>query len=414
MRVLILGMDGYLGWSLTKHLSHVHSDWDLCGVDCYKRRDWVAGVGGQSATPIARMTQRLEALADSYGRTVRYHRGDVTDYDFLVEVLRSFRPDAIVHLAEMPSAPYSMMGPRQACETHRNNVEGTLNLLFAMRDHVPEAHLVKLGTMGEYGTPAVDIPEGEFELDYKGRKDHVLFPRKPGSFYHATKVHDTHNTRLACRAWGLAATDVMQGVVYGLRCEHEEGKPWDPALCTRFDFDAVFGTVINRFCAQAVIGEPLTVYGSGAQRRGFLPLKDSMRCLTLAMEFRAQPGTYRTFNQFEQVVSLNFLAKVVEEERSTLLDRVSSAEPRVVHLENPREGGEVSGRHYYNPECSALRELGYEPTKDLRGVVRALMKDLTRMRHRIRARAHALKPDVHWDGARREAEVDAQRRLGDV
>jgi len=402
MRILILGVDGYLGWSLAKHLGHVRPDWEVAGVDCYKRRDWVAEVGGQSATPIRKMTDRIEAYVDWFGKTLRFYRGDLVDYGFVEEVFRSFRPDAVVHLAEMPSAPYSMMGPRQACETHRNNLEGTLNVLFAMRDHSPNAQLLKLGTMGEYGTPNVDIPEGEFEMEFRGRKDKVMFPRRPGSLYHATKVHDTHNVHLACRVWGLRSTDVMQGVVYGLRVDDED--TWEEDLCTRFDFDGVFGTAINRFCAQVVAGEPITVFGAGHHSRGFLPLRDSMQCLTLALENPPAAGQYRTFNQFEQVYRIESLAEIVAGEARKLM-----LKPEVVRVENPRAGAEVTSSHWYNPDQDGLRNLGYVPSNDIEGEVHSLLVDLMRYRSRIMARANMLVPDVHWDGRRVPVKFDDGR-----
>ncbi|MFH1738672.1 MAG: NAD-dependent epimerase/dehydratase family protein, partial [bacterium] len=274
MRVFIAGVDGYLGWALAQHLTM--RGHEVAGADLFLRRDWVAEMGSQSATPIKRMTERLGAFREVYGRNLVFRKGDLRDYDFVVNFFRAFDPEAVVHLGEMPSAPYSMLDIHHATFTQLNNIVSTLNILFAMRDYCPNCHLVKLGTMGEYGTPNVDSPEGFFEIEYRGRKDLLPFPRQAGSWYHQSKVHDSSNIMMACRIWKLRSTDIMQGVVFGTRIDN---MPDDDRLLTRFDFDQCFGTVVNRYCAQAAIGRPLTPYGRGGQRRGFLPLRDSMQCL---------------------------------------------------------------------------------------------------------------------------------------
>ena len=734
MRVLILGLDGYLGWSLAKHLAAT-TNHTVAGVDNYNRRDWVAGVGGHSATRLPSMSARLEAFTQAYNRSVRFYRGDLRDGEFVDEVIRSFKPDAVVHLAEQPSAPYSMMSRRACVETHDNNLNGTLNLMFALRDHAPEAHLIKLGcyddqtevltergwiffsemdasdrvccleadtekivyqtptsivsyphagkmlkiesksvdcmvtpnhrvvfrrlknngvgeievehaenlpdidfmvprggawvipdvstfavpatsirgpggrefeqnpvplpmdkwlaffglwvadgtirrrggrpvvvrisvkkerkvtavraairamevyhwtecekptgavefdisnaqlaeylsmfgsarqkyiprqlltdcsarqmkilfdalvegdghrnddgkaisyystsdrllgdiqelslkigmtaqlclyekgerhdrylsfgtrnidtmikkekrqwvnydgdvycctvpagiimtrrngkvcwsgnTMGEYGTPDVDIPEGEFELEFRGRHTHATFPRRPGSFYHCTKVHDTVNVKMACRVWGLRSTDIMQGVVYGLRTEHEHENSFNPLLATRFDFDAVFGTAINRFCAQAAIDHPITVYGNGEHKRGFLPLDDAMQCLTIALDNPPTLGEYRTWNQFDRVYTINDLAKAV----------LGCSKSEIIYLQNPRAGGEYAGEHYYNPDRNKLTALGYEPSSsDIANDIGDMVGDLrTFCKRRIEMKRDIMMPDVQWSGAR--------------
>jgi len=328
MRVFIAGVDGYLGWSLAQHLTA--RGHEVAGCDCYLRRDWVAETGSQSATPIARMTERLQAFRERYGRNLRFIRGNLTDYRFVWNFLRSFKPEAIVHLGEMPSAPFSMIDIDHCVLTQANNIIGTLNILHAMRDACPDAHLVKLGTMGEYGTPNVDIPEGFFEIEYRGRKDRLPFPRQAGSWYHQTKVHDSDNVMMACRIWGLRSTDVMQGVVYGTRID-EMGD--DERLLTRFDFDQCFGTAINRFCAMAVAGVPIMPYGKGRQKRGFLPLRDSMQCLAIAIENPPEPGEYRVFNQFEEVYDAASTCRCAtwrtraRSRRSTTTTRTTSGSP---------------------------------------------------------------------------------------
>ena len=386
MRVFIAGVDGYLGWSLSQYLTE--RGHDVGGCDNYSRRDWVAEMGSQSATPIRRMTERLQAFREKFGRSMVFKRGDLTDYNFVWNFLRSYQPEAIVHLGEMPSAPYSMIDINHCVFTQTNNLVGTLNLLHIMRDVCPKAHLVKLGTMGEYGTPNIDIPEGFFEIEYRGRKDFLPFPRQAGSWYHQTKVHDSHNIMLACKIWGLVCTDIMQGVVFGTRI-YEMGE--DERLLTRFDFDECFGTVINRFCAQAVIGQPLTLYGKGHQKRGFLPLRDSMQCLTLAIENPPEKGECRVFNQFEEVYELTELARKVQKVSGKLGVKVE-----VRNLENPRVEAE---EHYYNPDHQHLLDLGYHPAHDIEAEMEIMLKDLMKYRHRIEARAHALIPNIRWNGS---------------
>ncbi|MBI3637909.1 MAG: NAD-dependent epimerase/dehydratase family protein [Candidatus Rokubacteria bacterium] len=389
MRVFIAGVDGYLGWALAVFLGQ--RGHEVAGVDGYYRRDWVAEIGSQSATPIRRMTERLHAFHDHFGQSVDFRRGDLRNYNLVLNVFRSFQPEAIVHLGEMPSAPYSMVDVDHAVFTQTNNIVTTLNILYAMREACPEAHLVKLGTMGEYGTPNLDIPEGFFTIEYRGRKETLPFPRQAGSWYHQSKVHDSHNVAMACRIWGLRSTDIMQGVVYGTRIEAMGD---DERLLSRFDFDQCFGTAINRFCAQAVIGQPLTPYGRGGQKRGFLPLKDSMQCLFLAMLNPPAAGEYRVFNQFEQTYNVTELAQKVKTVGDALGLKVE-----IRPTENPRLEKED---HYYNPDHEHLRRLGYKPTEDMEGEIRGMLKDLIKYRDRIVAREQALVPDIRWDGSRRK------------
>ncbi len=387
MRVFIAGIDGYLGWTLSLYLAA--RGHEVGGVDCYHRRDWVAEMGASSATPILRMTDRLRAFREHFGKSLQFVRGDITNYNFVWNFFRTFQPDAIVHLAEMPSAPYSMIDVEHCTFTHVNNLIGTINILFAMRDVCPQSHLVKLGTMGEYGTPNIDIPEGFFEIEYRGRKDRLPFPRQAASWYHQTKVHDTNNVNMACRIWGLRSTDIMQGVVFGTRIDQMGD---DERLLTRFDFDQSFGTAINRFCSQAAIGYPLTPYGKGHQLRGFLPLRDSMQCLTIALENPPKEGEYRVFNQFEEVYDLTELAYKVKKVAGKL-----GIEAEVRNVENPRFEME---EHYYKPDHQHLLDLGYKPTHDMEAEIEIALKDLLKYRNRIQATAHALVPDIRWDGRR--------------
>ena len=387
MRVFIAGVDGYLGWPLSLYLTK--RGHEVAGADNYYRRDWVQEMGSQSATPIRKMTERLKAFHEIFGKNLQFFKGDLADYDFIENVFKHFKPEAIVHLGEMPSAPYSMIDVNHAVWTQSNNIVGTLNILHAMRDICTDAHLIKLGTMGEYGTPNLDIPEGFFEIEYRGRKDFLPFPKQAGSWYHQSKVHDSNNIMMACKIWDLCSTDIMQGVVYGNRIDEMGG---DEQLVTRLDFDQCFGTAINRFCCQAVIGEPLSPYGKGLQSRGFLPLRDSMQCLALAIENPPQSGEYRVFNQFEEVYDITGLALKVKEVGESLGLKVE-----VKNLENPRKEMED---HYYNPDHSQLLDLGYKPTHDINQELKIMLADLIKYKDRIESRKEALVPDILWSGKR--------------
>ena len=391
MRIFIAGVDGYLGFPLAQHLAA--RGHEIGGADLFLRRQWVREMGSDSITPIADMDGRREAFALRFGQPLEFWKGDLQDHDFVRRALAEFRPDAIVHLGQMPSAPYSMVDAGHAVFTQTNNLVGTLNLLFAMREICPEAHLLKLGTMGEYGTPDIDIPEGFFEVEFRGRKDVLPFPRQANSWYHWSKVHDSNNVMFACRIWGLSATDVMQGVVFGAESDEPAS---DPRLATRFDIDQAFGTAVNRFCAQTVIGHPLTLYGKGRQRRGFLPLRDSMQCLTLALENPPARGEYRVFNQFAEVHDVTDIALRVQSAAGRLGLRV---EP--IHIENPRLEKE---EHYYNPDHSNLRDLGYVPARSVDDEITAILKHLEPHRHRIERLRDVLLPDICWDGTRRKAD----------
>jgi UDP-sulfoquinovose synthase len=387
MRIFIAGMDGYLGWSLAQYLTA--QGHEVAGADCFFRRQWVEEMGSWSATPIAPMKERLQAFKERFGKELRFWEGDLREYGLVEMIFREFQPEAIVHFGECPSAPYSMIDVHHAVFVQTNNITTTFNLLFAMRDIRPQAHLVKLGTMGEYGTPNVDIPEGFFEIEYRGRRDRLPFPRQAGSWYHWSKVHGSNNIMFACKIWNLRATDIMQGVVFGSRID-EMGD--DERLLTRLDFDQAFGTAVNRYCCQAVIGHPLTPFGKGHQKRGFLPLRDSMQCLTLALENPPKVGEYRVFNQFEEVYDVTTLALKVQKVAATL-----GLEVEVRNLENPRKEME---EHYYHPDHQHLFDLGYKPTHDVEAEMRIMLQDLLKYRDRIEAKREVLIPDVRWDGRR--------------
>jgi UDP-sulfoquinovose synthase len=389
MRVLILGGDGYLGWPTALKFSA--GGHEVSVVDNFSRRRWHSEQGTASLTPIRGLDERIAAWrAISAGNEIRSYVGAVQDGDFLEEVVAETRPEAVVHYGEQPSAPYSMMSRQRAVETQHTNVIGTLNLLFSLRDHAPDCHLVKLGTMGEYGTPNIDIEEGFIEIEHKGRTDTLPFPKLPGSLYHCSKVHDSTNVHFACRIWGLRATDLNQGVVYGISTEETDR---DERLITRFDYDEIFGTVLNRFCLQTVIGHPLTVYGSGGQTRGFLNIRDTLRCVELAVENPADSGEFRVFNQFTEQFSVGQLAELVKAAGEHLGYSVE-----VCHVENPRVELE---EHYYNAVHTKLIDLGLEPTLLGEELVESMIHTIER--HKEQVIAGSIDPHTRWNPAKSPA-----------
>ena len=390
MRVLICGVDGYLGWALAQHLAA--RGHEIAGIDDYSRRRWVEEMGADSAMPIASMPDRLQVFKETFDTELTYWEGDLKEYSLIEKVFKEFSPEAVVHLGECPSAPYSMIDVHHAVGVHNNNVGSTFNLLFAIRDLAPETHLLKLGTMGEYGTPNVAIPEGFFEIDYRGRKDRLPFPRQAGSFYHWSKVSGSNHVMFASKIWGVRSTDVMQGVVFGTRIDNMGD---DERLLTRLDFDQCFGTAINRFSCQAVIGHPITTYGKGSQKRGFLPLRDSMQCLTLALENPPKHGEYRVFNQFEEVHNLTELANKVQKAAANV-----GMDVEIRGVDNPRAEQED---HFYEPDHSNLLDLGYKPTHDVEAEVTIMLEDLQKHSDRVERYRAALMPDVRWDGQRKKS-----------
>ncbi len=341
-------------------------------IDNFSRRQWDFELGVQTLTPIRPLSERLSVWQQLTGRSIDLFVGDVADYDFLASTIASFKPDAVVHFAEQRSAPYSMIDRKHAVFTQVNNVVGTLNLLFAIRELAPDCHIVKLGTMGEYGTPNIDIEEGYITIEHNGRKDTLPFPKQPGSFYHLSKVHDSHNIMFTCKVWGLRATDLNQGVVYGTITDEVA---MDEALINRFDYDEVFGTVLNRFCAQAAIGTPLTVYGKGGQTRGFLDIRDTVRCIELVCLNPANRGEFRVFNQFTEQFSVLELAQMIKQVAGKMGLRVE-----IEHLPDPRVEAEA---HYYNAKHSKLADLGLEPHLLSDSLVDSLISIALRYRDRI-------------------------------
>jgi UDP-sulfoquinovose synthase len=388
VRVLVLGGDGYLGWPTALHFSA--RGHEVAVLDNLVRRSYDDELGTSSLVPITDLVSRVALWNAVSGSKIVPFVEDLTRMDALTDVFDAFDPDVVVHFGEQRSAPYSMIDRDHAVYTQVNNVVGTLNLIYAIAEHNPDVHLVKLGTMGEYGTPNIDIEEGFIDIVHKGRADRLPFPKQPGSFYHLSKVHDSHNIAFACKTWGLRATDLHQGIVYGQETDETSAHP---DLATRFDYDAVFGTVLNRFVVQAVTGYPLTVYGEGGQTRGMLNIKDTLACVELAALHPADPGEYRVFNQFTQSFSVNQLA-----------DIVASAFPDVVidHIPDPRVEAE---RHYYEAAHTKLLDLGLVPHTLDDVVVRRMAAIVER--HRDRVDLDAMQPGIDWRSSTRSLQYTA-------
>src|SRR5271155_2911055 len=385
MRIAVLGGDGYCGWATALYLaSKGHS---IAIIDNFVRRQWDYEIGAQTLTPIRPLSERLAVWAQLTGIPIELFVGDVSDYDFLSSTIKTFEPEVVVHFAEQRSAPYSMIDRKHAVLTQTNNVVGTLNLLFAIRELQPDCHIVKLGTMGEYGTPNIDIEEGYITIEHNGRKDVLPYPKQPGSFYPLSKVHDSHNIMFPCKIWGLRATDLNQGVVYGTITDEVV---MDEALINRFDYDEVFGTVLNRFCAQAAIGYPLTVYGKGGQTRGFLDIRDTVRCVEIACLHPAARHECRVYNQFTESFSIMDIAGIVQAAAKKI-----NLSVEISHLPDPRVEAED---HYYNAKHSKLVDLGLQPHLLSDAMLDSLLKVAVKYRDRIDA--SLILPSVNWRNAR--------------
>jgi UDP-sulfoquinovose synthase len=382
MRILILGGDGYLGWPTAMRFSSRGHEVTL--VDNFSRRRWHLAQSTDSLTPILPLDDRVETWKELTGKTIETRIGSIEDGEFIDEVVAEQLPEVIIHYGEQPSAPYSMRSRQTAVETQQTNVIGTLNLLFSIRSYVPDAHLIKLGTMGEYGTPNIDIEEGYIEIEHNGRSDTLPFPKLPGSLYHCSKVHDSTNIHFACRIWGLRATDLNQGVVYGIETEETA---MDDRLLTRFDYDETFGTVLNRFCVQAVVGHPLTVYGGGGQTRGYLNIRDTLKCVEIAAMNPADRGEFRVFNQFTEQFSVRELASLVQESAAKL-----DIDVEIETFPNPRVELE---QHYYNASNQKLLDLGLEPHYLGEELVHSVLGQIEK--HRDRVIYRAITPRTKWN-----------------
>lgn len=381
MRVLILGGDGYLGWPTAMFLST--QGHDVAIADNYLRRNAAREEDVEALYPTPNMHERVRLWQEQSGHEIPVFVGDLCNWDFISHVFREFQPEAIVHYAEQPSAPYSMLNRRTATLTLHNNLGVTANVIFATREFCPDAHIIKLGTMGEYGTPEIDIEEGWIDIKHKGRSDKFLYPRQAGSLYHTTKVMDTDLLWYYVRMWDLRVTDLMQGPVYGVFTNENSQ---DDRLLPCFAYDELFGTVLNRFIVQAVAGYPLTVYGKGGQTRGYLNLRDTMNCIRLALDNPAGQRELRIMNQFTETFSVNDLADKVQRAGNAMGLNV-----QIKNLENPRKEKE---EHYYNPAHTALLDLGLEPHYLTDEVLTEMLEFVAR--HKDRINEHAIFRGTKW------------------
>ena len=384
MKILIIGADGYLGWPTAMMLSN--KGHEVCVVDNFSKRRIELEEGVDPLWPIKPLHYRVKKWNELKGKNIEIEIGDIVNDKFVYFILEKYTPECIIHFGEQPSAPYSMQGLSKAVFTQHNNVIGNLNLLFAIKSKCPNAHLIKLGTMGEYGTPNIDIEEGYLDIEHKGRKDTVLFPKKPFSFYHLSKVHDSNNIFFTCKTWGLRATDLNQGYVYGIDTDETT---LSEDLNTSFHYDHVFGTVLNRFCVQAVCGIPLTIYGKGTQSRACLNLVDTLKCIDIAVNNPADKGEYRVFNQFTESFSINELAKKVQKNAIDLGLKV-----KLQNIENPRKEMED---HYYNPINDNLVKLGLKPALLTDEVIKNMLTKISLNKQNINV--DLIMPTIKWNNS---------------
>ncbi len=389
MRVLILGGDGYLGWPTAIYLSR--KGHDVAVVDNYFRRLACHQLDAEPLIPVPNLNQRARLWNEKTGLTIQVAIGDICDYVFLCKcftgeafgIKEEWIPEAIVHYAEQPSAPYSMMDHEKAIFTIQNNLLGTANIIHAVNKFNPDCHIIKLGTMGVYGTPNIDIEEGYLDVEYKGRKHTFLYPKTPGSLYHLTKAQDGDLLYFYARMWNIRVSDLNQGPVYGLVTDESKH---DEKLITIFNYDDIFGTVLNRFLVQAVIGHPLTVYGKGGQTRGYIDIRDTIACIELALLNPAQAGEYRVFNQITETFSVKELAnKIVEAARDLGLT------VKIKAIKNPRKEAE---KHYYNPKYSGLKDLGLTPHLLTQDKLKTMLEFVSRHQSLIHKRY--IMPRVTW------------------
>jgi UDP-sulfoquinovose synthase len=381
MRILVLGGDGYLGWPTA--MAFCQSGNGVFVVDNYLRRKIAMETNSEALMQNPRLPERVAIFKQVSGKDIAFAEGDCCDFEFLSSVVKRFAPDAVVHYAEQPSAPYSMMGYREAHATLSNNLVATFNLIWAVMRHAPDCHIIKLGTMGEYGTPNIDIEEGWIEIAHKGRRETFLYPRQAGSLYHTTKVLDTDLLWFYVRAHGLRVTDLMQGPVYGISTTEAD---LHPRLRPNFHYDDIFGTVVNRFLVQAVAGVPLTVYGKGGQTRGYLNIRDTLQCISLAATTPAARGEFRIFNQFTETFSVNQLAAKIRDVGAQMGLKV-----QIQNIDNPRKEVE---EHYYNPAHSGLVELGLKPNLMTDEVLAGMFEQV--LRHRNDIVIERILPRVRW------------------
>ena len=412
MRVMILGIDGYLGWALALKLGKL--GFEVSGIDNYTRRDTVMEKGAHSIMPIARMTDRLHAAKEVLDIEIDFRRMDIRKRDKLREFIDEVKPEAIVHYGEIPSAPYSMVSMNHAIEVQDNNTLGTLGLLWIMKDIIPETSLIKLGTMGEYGVPLSGRPifEGIFPTDatlkWRGHEWTLggeMTPRDPVSFYHVSKVQDTFNVHGACKYWNLRSVDVQQGIIYGV---HTDEVIVDPRLRTRFDIDEWFGTVVNRFVAQAIAGIPLTIYGTGEQIKGFIALEDAMECMVRLIISPPELGQYDVVNQVSGLYKLNDTAEII----AAVANEKYHLNAEIQRIENPRVETEIHPIEVISRKLP--NEFGFKQKVPLEKEIDRIFDLLTHseIKQRIMEKTNSIMPLTRWSGDKIKSDVIEKYRPG--
>lgn len=377
MKILILGADGYLGWSTTLGLSQ--DNHNLILVDNYSKREYMKKLQRKLLNNNLRVETKLKYLKSK----ISFHNIDCSDIKKLSNIIKKYKPDAIIHFAELPSAPFSMLNHHYSWETLKNNLQSTFNLLECTKDLVPDSHIIKLGTMGEYGTPNIDIEEGWLNIKHNNRSDKFLYPRQGSSLYHTSKIMDTDLIWFYTRIHQLRCTDLMQGPVYGIYPDLENK---DDRLVPSFAYDDIFGTVLNRFIVQAIAKEPLTIYGSGNQIRGYINVRDTIKCIKIALENIPQRGELRIYNQFTEQFSVLELAKLVKNSLKHI-----NVEVEVKKITNPRIEKE---KHYYNAKHSNLRRLGLSPLKLNKNIIIEIAHYCQKLSHNIDR--DIIQPRVNW------------------
>ncbi|RZH69699.1 NAD-dependent epimerase/dehydratase family protein [Natrinema altunense] len=388
--MLLTGGDGYIGWPTAVRIAS-RTDEQVVLVDNFARRDWVETVGSTSATPVHPMAERLEAVNEVHdGRSLSFVEGDLTDGEFVDRLIRIHEPETIVHTAAQPSAPYSQLSRDRANFTQHNNLQTTRNLLWSLGEHgLEETHFIETTTTGVYGAPAFPIPEGGATMEHRGERDDVPFPAMAGSWYHLTKCHDAANMRLAHDQFDIPVSDVRTAITHGTETAETAA---DPRLGTRFDFDYYFGVVVHRFCAQAVAGYPITVYGHGEQRKPFIALEDAVEGLTrLALADPSErPADHTVYNQVARAISIVEIAETVADVANEFGLGVE-----VEHVENPRSEDETHAMEIENDRYEAL--IGGQSTS-FEASVRSILETLLEHEDVIVAHEDRFLPDVLSEG----------------